>query len=307
MIPKTPFLPSLTFCTDALIQHRYGSIIQNAEQGILKKFYFKFFMKKPRALRLLGLLACAQKLSGGEVSDQILQVLAQEDFLKHFLLLSSLTNSQVSGSMAVRESAQLYSVVTEEANNFDHFIQTRKKDRWAIVGNAPIRPEYNNAGKGDEIDSADVVVRFNNFKTEGFEKDIGGKTDIHARISNISAAYPGIPVLLTDDPLRHYLQAEAIESLLGQKIYTFSRQEEKIFAEDFANIPSSGFKLLWVLNRLGCENVRVYGFSFLNSAQIPDSFEHYFEKTKKERLHNIADEILLLRELYSKNTSQSGN
>lgn len=124
--------------------------------------------------------------------------------------------------------------------------------------------------------------------------------DIHARISNIQAVHSGVPVLLTDDPVRHYLKAEALNSLFGRRVYTFSPWTEKIFAEDFTSIPSSGFKLLWLLKHFGCKNVSIYGFSFLSAFQRVDSFEHYFEKTKKERLHNITDELILLRELYGK-------
>ena len=45
--------------------------------------------------------------------------------------------------------------------------------RIAIVGNSPIllEKEY-----GNEIDSHDIVIRFNNYKTEGYEKHCGSKT-----------------------------------------------------------------------------------------------------------------------------------
>ena len=43
-----------------------------------------------------------------------------------------------------------------------------------IIGNGP---SVLKSEKGDLIDSFDIVVRFNNFKIEGFEKNIGTKTN----------------------------------------------------------------------------------------------------------------------------------
>ena len=46
--------------------------------------------------------------------------------------------------------------------------------RIAIVGNSPILLEKE---LGEEIDSHDIVVRFNRFVTDGFEKHAGSKID----------------------------------------------------------------------------------------------------------------------------------
>lgn len=43
----------------------------------------------------------------------------------------------------------------------------------AVVGNGPIK-----AGKGPLIDSCPTVIRFNNFRTEGFEHQVGRRTDV---------------------------------------------------------------------------------------------------------------------------------
>jgi len=44
-----------------------------------------------------------------------------------------------------------------------------------IVGNSG---EAINSKKGSLVDSCDIVIRLNNFETEGYEEDIGSKTDI---------------------------------------------------------------------------------------------------------------------------------
>src|SRR5262245_61322180 len=45
----------------------------------------------------------------------------------------------------------------------------------AIVGNAGYLAELN---QGSEIDAHDVVLRMNNFRTKGFEAQVGARTDI---------------------------------------------------------------------------------------------------------------------------------
>ncbi len=47
----------------------------------------------------------------------------------------------------------------------------------AIVGNAETATRFEN---GALIDSHDIVVRFNTYQTDGYEKFVGGKTDVIA-------------------------------------------------------------------------------------------------------------------------------
>ena len=47
----------------------------------------------------------------------------------------------------------------------------------ALVSNAP---SLLGSGFGGEIDKADLVVRFNRFTTEGYEADVGSRTDVYA-------------------------------------------------------------------------------------------------------------------------------
>ena len=47
----------------------------------------------------------------------------------------------------------------------------------AIVGNSPILLEKE---LGEEIDSHDEIIRFNDFQIEGFEEKVGTKTTMYA-------------------------------------------------------------------------------------------------------------------------------
>lgn len=63
-------------------------------------------------------------------------------------------------------------------------ILNEKDDRLsiAIVGNSPCAL---GAKKGQEIDSHDIVLRFNNFHIKGYEEDLGSKTTMMAVVSVI--------------------------------------------------------------------------------------------------------------------------
>lgn len=52
-----------------------------------------------------------------------------------------------------------------------------KIDKVLLIGNGPSVTQYE---LGGEIDQFEVVVRFNNFVTEGFEAHVGSKTDVWA-------------------------------------------------------------------------------------------------------------------------------
>jgi len=49
------------------------------------------------------------------------------------------------------------------------------KQRVAVIGNAPT---LRGSGMGAHIDDHDVIVRFNDCRVRGFERDVGGRTDI---------------------------------------------------------------------------------------------------------------------------------
>ena len=108
----------------------------------------------------------------------------------------------------------------------------------------------------------------------------------------------------------HLLHPVAVDALRGMdddffnkvnsnaKCFQFSREMQEKFALDFTYELSSGFKVIWYLYKNGYKNLKIYGFSFLNKNCSLDRFDHYFEKVKKkEKLHNINEEILLLRKI----------
>ncbi|MBX7491550.1 glycosyltransferase family 29 protein [Helicobacter turcicus] len=72
----------------------------------------------------------------------------------------------------IKLSKTLDSLMNENETQFLRYIENK---RIIVVGNSPIELGKN---KGKVIDGFDIVIRFNNFVTQGYEEDYGSKTSI---------------------------------------------------------------------------------------------------------------------------------
>ena len=184
----------------------------------------------------------------------------------------------------------------------------------AIVGNGASEIGTNN---GSEIDSHDIVIRFNNYQTVGYEHDYGFKTNIWVRGSggddiidrkDVSsyeliiweADYDHFPVHFDDlDILHRYLSDNV-------KCCNFDFDEHLSLREASGiDFPSTGLLTIWVVaNLVGVENIKIYGFSFKenNPSYIN---EHYFndreleESKGRSSVHNMSQESKFILELLS--------
>ena len=103
------------------------------------------------------------------------------DWLHRYLLVSNFAERNGIQAENVLKASKIYNVLTEsrKQKKFESLLQ--KANSIAIVGNGP---SEKGLGKGDEIDNHDIVIRFNNFQTYGFEGDYGRKTDVWVKCSN---------------------------------------------------------------------------------------------------------------------------
>ena len=163
----------------------------------------------------------------------------------------------------------------------------------AVVGNSDFEIGKNS---GEEIDSHDIVIRMNNYRTENYEKDYGKKTDVwihgfgdkavedktlnHEYLyAAVAVNYNEIPVL-TDDHLdifyRNMIERKIPYSELDPVAYKEIGYIYKIF-------PSTGFAVIYTLYKWGID-FDVYGFSFLEKKLKTDYLTHYYEKDEPNRI-----------------------
>lgn len=175
----------------------------------------------------------------------------------------------------------------------------------AIVGNGSSEV---GSGNGPEIDNHDVVIRFNNYQTDGYENDYGIKTNVWVRGSggddiidreDVSsydliiweADYDHFPVHFDNlDILHRYLSS-------GHKCCNYDFFEHfSLRKKSGIDFPSTGLLTLWTIaNIVGINNINIYGFSFKenNPSFINEHYFHdrdYDESKGRTAVHDMSKE-----------------
>lgn len=202
----------------------------------------------------------------------------------------------------IEKSSNIYKKIikSKQENNFYKLVKGKK---IAIVGNGPFQIGKNT---GEEIDKHDVVIRFNEFYTKGYEKDYGTKTDVWATYlwNPDFLSYEERPDcklnLWTNYNL--YLRKQiSIDNLISciDKNWDFVSSDIPKYIWNDLNIsytPTCGFSIIiYIYKLLGSfKNVDFYGFKFLEEEGA--EFTHYFkEKHANNKNHAFEDEAEFLK------------
>ena len=235
-----------------------------------------------------------------------------DDMLWKILPVASFAESCGVGTELVRRSAALHRLIEENSRDFERLVAGKTV---SVVGNAPTEI---GSGNGPRIDSSDIVVRCNNFKLCGFEKDYGTKCDVWIKSfeNDINHERSDIhPKLIlyrsctTHEILREPKLLDVIErDSRKTKISGISLADYTRARETLSDLPTTGYLALEKTLFLGdvISGLRVFGFSFLKGLSGPSFGLHYAEarseKTAKTIVngHNFGEEGEILREKLSK-------
>lgn len=207
---------------------------------------------------------------------------------------------------------QVYECLLSEKSKYD-FKNLIENKTVAIVGNGP---SEKNTNHGKEIDAHDIVIRMNNYKIEGFEKDYGTKCDIWARgigasdvldktkqnnfkaclyaadITKFKLSY-ALYQIIERDLKKTDLISIAIDSATATEI----KKESHIY------FPTTGFNtILYIIKTCNPKKVDCYGFSF-NQKKVDGFASHYFndrikkEAIKRSLVHDFNKESVYLRQV----------
>lgn len=181
-----------------------------------------------------------------------------------------------------------------ESKALDGFLEGKT---IAVVGNGPSEL---GKGLGQEIDSHDVVIRFNNYKIKGFEKDYGRRTNVWMKGGAADVRYKlrdkSIKAILyTDDIIEEGLIARfsrypRVELEKGLVVDYLDRKERGVLIDALGVRPSSGAFLAHRLLRVRDVTVDFYGFAFLEdmATRRMDGFEHYAKDVDSDRARQMA-------------------
>lgn len=273
----------------------------------LALLYFKLFQKESY-WKIVGIRLDFQLRKHGFLTQDEqskLKTLYKSDLLYKFLRLNDYvcSNDLFPVTEAMRKSQEAFRIVTSRQKDFpvSKLFEKNAGASIAMVGNAPIEENNRNLRQKENIDSSDIVVRFNKFQINSFEDHIGTKCSWLAMICN---NYTGeaFPTILTDNPLFDYVDSGFIDQVLKTQLhdaYFIPQQDVVELSDQLQALPSSGVRLIYALHKHRA-NFRLFGFSFFNEENDSDSFEHYFEKKKhSEQYHSARKEKAFLLQLLS--------
>ena len=184
----------------------------------------------------------------------------------------------------------------------------------AVVGNSP---NLIGKQKGPLIDSADIVVRFNNFCIQNYEADYGTKTNIwvSCQADDIAPRSPEeiskMDFILYNIDMKHCkIKPQCLDYICQYlKITHAISYIDATYKKDLKQYgfiyPSSGLTTLYHLQHIcSLSRKNIFGFSFLENSS--SFYAHYFQKQSKRKLrkrtkrgsHNIDLEIALLNNIF---------
>lgn len=210
----------------------------------------------------------------------------------------------------IKLSASIYQELEKNRQNKE-LEKMLKGKSIAIVGNGP--SEIGKC-KGIEIDKHDIVIRFNNFETNNFEKDYGTRTDIWCCNLNydIKPRREFFKMVLLPEEIDHKfiskidLLADAVNK--GSIIYNYGAEHLEGLNKDYYDQPTFGLRLIFRLSKIldSFDNVDFYGFNFCKDIQ--DSYTtHYFKSRnlQYEKLHNLMAETEYLTQFISERKNKN--
>lgn len=206
------------------------------------------------------------------------------------------------------------------SNKLDESIENKifenaiKGKSIAVVGNGP---QELGKGKGYEIDSHDIVIRFNNFNTNGFEKDYGSKTDIFIRnasvelkdvdrqFNKICVWEPDFYHFIIPQYILDRLYADIVKNKFQTTYLNYEMHNIPKIESDIKTNLTSGTLIIYFLFKINKISINdIYGFSFIKNDYDSNSYHYYPDKLDYgdvSKWHEINNEILFLRKLFNLN------
>ena len=235
------------------------------------------------------------------------------EHISSFPLVACLTDKLGLADDKVKQCAHAFKTLEENRtnNSLEKLLQNKK---LAIVGNSPNLIEKR---KGNQIDAADIVVRFNNYRTQDFETDYGTKTNIWVccQASDIvnrpADEVKKMDYILYNVDLKHCkLNPECLKNISENLNYNIpisyiGAEHKKDLMQYGIVYASTGLSALYHFYKICSLNRNnIFGFSFLENST--NYYEHYFQKRSARKIkkfqkngyHNFDLENAVLKKLF---------
>lgn len=206
----------------------------------------------------------------------------------------------------IKKACFIFEKLSEQRKNkiFENLISNKSV---AIVGNGPSELGKN---KGEEIDSHDIVIRFNNYRIDNYEKDYGTKTNIWIKCSSNDIVHnrnnKNFDCILYEPDYYHH---EIIDGYLNvlfddckiNVVDYFDFDDHYSLRKQFHIFPTSGFVCInKVIKQPNIKHFDLYGFSFLQEKQEEYSSHYFNDRSKKEAVFHSSHHNLNLESEFIK-------
>lgn len=296
------------------------NMLERCEQVLNTNDVAKQIRKKIYLIYISSLLELKNQTKAQEILEEYISEYEKQD-IHLFYPVALLADKLEVGNEKIHKAAIVCKVIFQNENLLETYIAGKNV---AIVGSGPYELGKN---KGKEIDHHDVVIRFNDYRTKGFERDYGIKTTVWVR--NIDTENGGCKdrlndingfdlIVLETNIWRFSIPEIFLETFYQyavkepQKLYMLKRRDEMI--KDMGCFPTSGGLTLYNILMEDSKTIDVYGFSGINNTDISDKkMKHYQDKEdlyKKSNLHhNVIVENSYLNNMYMswKKTEENKN
>lgn len=232
--------------------------------------------------------------------------------IERYLLVSCFAKCIGVTTPLIEKSVYFYEELykKEKLESFKNYL---KGKTIAIVGGSPCELGKN---RGKEIDSHDIVIRFNNYSQEKkYICDYGKKTNIWVRQSSkdvVNKKDLSIYdyVIWADDFTSFKVRSDDNLKIMEYYFKNYSSKLLSIESDYYKKLkkdsnilrPTSGAIILYFLKEVlgSLENVDAYGFAFLLNDVNDD--KHFFDKLCKiSQIHDFFQETPFLHDFYYSN------
>ncbi|MBE7711995.1 MAG: hypothetical protein E7Z92_07665 [Cyanobacteria bacterium SIG31] len=261
---------------------------EDCENIIFYLFGFKLFFYNAKNINLKKLAYYIKKKKSQKALSQINYIIKKYriEILQKNLLIAHYSKENGFVDENILKNAKIFNTLEINEKNclFENYLKQNKT--IALVGNSGCELGKN---KGKEIDSHDVVIRFNNYP-DGFEKDYGSKTNVWVHCCNSDVIQRDISNFdfvmwrynFYTKNIGDHFENELFNNITKYPQKTLSLSKPLEETSKFLNIkdPTTGAILIYILIKTfnSLENVDFYGFSFLEDL---NNTAHYYDNESR--------------------------
>lgn len=271
--------------------------IDDSFQSIFKSItlyndsFFNFASKEIHLICISSYLEENDYLRSKYLLDKYIAKFGLAD-IENYLIVADFAHSIGISNPMISKSSKLYKTF-DKSSRSNEAVEYIKNKSVAIVGNSPSLIGKN---LGQEIDSHDVVIRFNHFKLGEYLTDTGSKTDVWFRTMHVPhrPELQNCKVLLSEDYLHDRVLTRAIDALIAvsDNIISLGWQYLKALRKDSKIInPSSGMKMIYYLykHKSILSKLSIYGFTFNAGQELkPENFRNqYFSEDNEYKPNSL--------------------